>query len=52
MENKMIGYTDQVAAGDRVYLIEKKFSGGTEEVSAKVLEIREILGKQTYVVET
>lgn len=43
--------TTQVSVGDDVIFIEKRMSGETNEVLAKVMEVRYILGKQTYVIE-
>jgi hypothetical protein len=43
---------EKIAVGDRVMLLDRKFTGETEEIAAQVLEVREILGKETYVVET
>jgi hypothetical protein len=48
----MFGYMDEVAVGEQLLLIDEKLAGETEETSAKAIEIREILRKQTYVVET
>jgi len=40
------------AVGDEVFLVEKKISSGDVPTAAKIVEIRHILGKQTYVIET
>lgn len=44
--------TDEFAIGDDVILIEKSISGDSQSITAKVIDVREILGKKTYVVET
>lgn len=38
--------------GDEVIFTEKRAGGESRDVMAKVVEIRIILGKQTYVIET
>jgi len=50
--NDIIGNMEEIVVGDRVVLMESAFSGETREISAGVIEIRHILGKQTYVIET
>lgn len=52
MDNKMFKPAEKIEVGDLVYVIDKKMTGETVEISAKILEIREILGKETYVIET
>jgi hypothetical protein len=44
--------TGEYAIGDAVILIEKSISGDAQSETAKVIDIREVLGKKTYVVET
>ncbi len=48
----MIANLEEIIVGDQVYFFDKMFSGETRKISAKVIEIRHILGKQTYVIET
>jgi hypothetical protein len=43
---------DGFAIGDEVLLIEKSITNEEQTVTGKVVEVREILGKITYVVET
>jgi hypothetical protein len=50
--NEIIGSLEEITVGDRVILADRSQFGGTREISADVIEIRYILGKQTYVVET
>jgi hypothetical protein len=50
--NEIIGSMEEILVGDNVYLVDKTFSGENRKISAEVIEIRHILGKQTYVVET
>lgn len=52
MENNMLDSVGKIAVGDRVVLKDRSFTGEAAEITATVLEIREILGKETYVVET
>jgi len=42
----------QFAIGDEVILMEKTMSGETHDTTGKIIDVREILGKVTYVVET
>lgn len=42
----------EFAIGDEVILIEKTMSGETLDTTGNVIDVREILGKVTYVVET
>lgn len=42
----------EIAIGDEVILMEKTMSGETTDTTAKIIDVREILGKVTYVVET
>lgn len=42
----------EFAIGDNVNLIEKTMSGESFDTTGKIIDIREILGKVTYVVET
>ncbi|GAP12687.1 hypothetical protein LARV_00423 [Longilinea arvoryzae] len=43
---------DGFAIGDEVLLVEKSITNEEQTVTGKVVEVREILGKTTYVVET
>ncbi len=38
--------------GERVTLTDKTMAGDARKISAEVIEVREILGMQTFVVET
>ena len=42
----------EFAIGDEIILLEKTMSGETTDTTAKIIDVREILGKVTYVVET
>lgn len=42
----------EFAIGDNVNLIEKTMSGESFDTAGKIIDVREILGKVTYVVET
>lgn len=42
----------EFAIGDEIILMEKTMSGETTDTTAKIIDVREILGKVTYVVET
>jgi hypothetical protein len=42
----------QFAVGDEVILMEKTMSGESHDTTGKIIDVREILGKVTYVVET
>jgi hypothetical protein len=50
--NETIGKIEEILVGDRVFLVDKTLSGEARKISAEVIEIRHILGKQTYVIET
>ncbi len=43
---------DGIAIGDEVLLVEKSITNEEQTVTGKIVEVREILGKITYVVET
>ncbi|MRR52843.1 MAG: hypothetical protein EG825_18385 [Rhodocyclaceae bacterium] len=44
--------TEEFRVGDAVILMEKSISGDTNAINARVIDIRDVLGKRTYVVET
>lgn len=52
MMNSMIANRKEIAVGDRVWIIDSTFAGESGLISAEVIEIRRILGKQTYLIET
>ncbi len=41
-----------IAIGDEVLLVEKSITQEEQTITGKIVEVREILGKITYVVET
>ena len=52
MMNEMIANRDAIAVGDRVWVIDPMFVQSKEIISVEVLEIRRVLGAQTYLIET
>lgn len=52
MENDGGVQVNELTVGDQVILREKKYSGAEEQIIAKILEIRHILGEETYLIET
>lgn len=46
------GPNDGFAVGDEIMLIEKSITNEEQTVTGKIVEVREILGKLTYVVDT
>jgi hypothetical protein len=50
--NQKIGNLEEIVVGDQVILANQTLFGETRAISADVIEVRYILGKQTYVVET
>ncbi len=48
----MITNLEEIAVGDVVFLADRTFTGERREIRAKIIDIRYILGKQTFVVET
>lgn len=42
----------EFAIGDEVILMEKTMSGETHDTTGRIIDVREMLGKVTYVVET
>ena len=52
MMNEMIANRDAIAVGDRVWVIDPMFVQSKEIISVEVLEIRRVLGEQTYLIET
>lgn len=52
MMNSMIANREEISAGDRVWVVDPMFVQSNGRISAEVIEIRRILGKQTYLIET
>lgn len=52
MMNSMIANREEISTGDRVWVIDPMFVQSNGTISAEVIEIRRILGKQTYLIET
>ena len=52
MMNEMIANRDAIAVGDRVWVIDPMFVQSKGIISVEVLEIRRVLGEQTYLIET
>jgi hypothetical protein len=52
MMNVMIANREEIAVGDQVSVIDSTFVQGNGTISAEVLEIRRVLGEQTYLIET
>ena len=52
MMNEMIANRDAIAVGDRVWVIDPMFVQSKGIISVEVLEIRRVLGAQTYLIET
>jgi hypothetical protein len=52
MMNVMIADREEIAVGDRVWVIDPMFVQCNGTISAEVLEIRRVLGEQTYLIET
>ncbi len=50
--NSMIANREEISTGDRVWVIDPMFVQSNGTISAEVIEIRRILGKQTYLIET
>lgn len=48
---EIIGNLEEIGLGDRITLVDSTLSGEAREISAEVIEIRHILGRQTYVIE-
>ena len=52
MMNSMIANREEIAVGDRVWIIDSMFAGERGVISAEVIDTRRILGEQTYLIET
>lgn len=52
MMNVMIANREAIAVGDRVWVIDPMFVQSNGITPAEVLEIRRVLGEQTYLIET
>jgi hypothetical protein len=48
----VITKVDEISVGDRVELLDRSFAGELKQIGALVQEVRYILGRQTYVIET
>jgi hypothetical protein len=51
MMNSMIANREEIAVGDRVWVIDPILTRESGATSAEVLEIRRLLGGQTYLIE-
>ena len=52
MMNSMIANRDDIAVGDRVWIIDQMLAGEHGVISAEVISTRRIPGEQTYLIET
>ena len=52
MMNSMIANREEIAVGDRVWIIDSMFAGESGLISVEVIDTRRILGEQTYLIET
>jgi len=52
MMNAMIANREEIAVGDQVWVIDPMFVQSNGIISAEVIEIRRVLGEQTYFIET
>ncbi|HKU51299.1 MAG TPA: hypothetical protein VJQ25_02445 [Nitrospira sp.] len=52
MMNGIIANREEIAVGDQVWVIDPMFVQFNGAISAEVLEIRRVLGEQTYLIET
>jgi hypothetical protein len=50
--NSMIANRTEIAVGDRVWVIDPMVVQSDGIISAEVIEIRRVLGEQTYLIET
>jgi len=50
--NSIIENRTEIAVGDRVWVIDPIFIQSNGIVAAEVIEIRRVLGEQTYLIET
>jgi hypothetical protein len=51
MMNAMIANREEIAVGDRVWVIDQMLAGEHGVISAEVIDTRRILGEQTYLIE-
>ncbi len=52
MMNSMIANREEIAVGDRVWIINSMFAAERDVISAEVIDTRRILGEQTYLIQT
>ena len=52
MMNVMTANRDAIAVGDRVWVIDPIFVQSNGIISAEVIEMRRVLGEQTYLIDT
>ena len=52
MMNATIANREEIAVGDQVWMIDPMFAREDGPISAEVLETRQVLGAQTYLIET
>ncbi|HEY3473582.1 MAG TPA: hypothetical protein VGK56_03175 [Anaerolineales bacterium] len=52
MMNAVIANREEIAVGDPVWVIDPILIRENGAISAEVLEIRRVLGEQTYLIET
>jgi hypothetical protein len=52
MMNTMIATREEITVGDQVWVIDPMFVQSNGIISAEVIEIRRVLGKQAYLIET
>jgi hypothetical protein len=52
MMNSIIANREEIAVGDRVWIIASMVAGETGAIRAEVIDTRRILGGQTYLIET
>ena len=52
MMSAIIANREEIAVGDRVWIIDSMLAGERGVISAEVIDTRRILGEQTYLIET
>jgi hypothetical protein len=52
MMNTMIATREEITVGDQVWVIDPMFVQSNGIIPAEVIEIRRVLGKQTYLIKT
>jgi hypothetical protein len=52
MMNSMIATREEISVGDRVWVIDPMFVQSYGTITAKVIEIRRVLGEEAYLIET